>query len=90
MDFTHYDLGQRRTGEIVEVQLQGSAANVQLMDSNDFSNYRNGRDHHYYGGHVTHSPYRVAIPRTGHWHVTIDLGGYGGSVSSSVEVLPGA
>lgn len=89
MRFTYRDLGQRRAGEIVEVRLRGNAANVKLMDSINFSKYRNDRGYHCYGGHVTRSPYRVTIPRTGRWYIAIDLGGYGGSVSFSVEVLPG-
>ena len=33
MNFTHYDLGNLGKGRIVEIILQGNAANVQLMDS---------------------------------------------------------
>ena len=55
MRFIYRDLGQRRTGEIVEVRLQGNAANVKLMDSINFSKYRNGRSHHCYGTYVTRS-----------------------------------
>ena len=43
MNFTHYDLGNLGKGRIVEIILQGNAANVQLMDSSNFNNYRNGR-----------------------------------------------
>lgn len=90
MQFQQYNLGHLKGGEIVEVTLQGSAANVRLMDSSNFQNYRNGRRHTYYGGHVTRSPYRVNVPRAGNWHVAIDLGGYAGRIKSSVRVLPGA
>ena len=31
MNFTHYDLGNIGKGRIVEIILQGNAANVQLM-----------------------------------------------------------
>jgi len=31
--FVHHDLGQRISGEIVEITLFGNAANVRLMDS---------------------------------------------------------
>ena len=67
-----------------------AAANVRLMDSANYSSYKNGRRHHYYGGYVKRSPYRIVIPRSGHWFVTIDLGGYSGTVRHSVRVLPGA
>jgi hypothetical protein len=89
MNFTHYDLGQRTRGEIVEVTLRGTAANVRLMDSSNFSSFRAGRRHTYIGGHATRSPVRLQIPRTGRWHVTVDLGGYRGNVRSSIRVLPG-
>jgi hypothetical protein len=89
MQFQQYDLGSLNGGEVVEVILQGNAANVQLMDSSNFQNYKSGRKYTYYGGHVTRSPYRINVPRSGRWHVAIDLGGYAGRINSSVRVLPG-
>jgi hypothetical protein len=89
MKFQKYDLGYRQGGEIVEVTLQGNAANVRLMDSSNFQNYRSGRQHRYTGGHVTRSPVRLPIPHSGHWYLIVDLGGYSGSVRSGVRVLPG-
>jgi len=89
MQFQKYDLGNLQKGQIVEVTLKGSAANVRLMDSSNFQSYKNGRRHKYYGGYVTRSPYRVSVPNSGHWYVAIDLGGYSGRTSSSVNVLPG-
>ncbi|RUT73036.1 DUF1883 domain-containing protein [Ancylomarina longa] len=90
MNFQKYDLGNLQRGQIVEVTLKGSAANVRLMDSSNFQSYKSGRRHKYYGGYVTRSPYRVTVPNNGHWYVAIDLGGYAGRISSSVNVLPGA
>lgn len=90
MQFQKYDLGNLQKGQIVEVTLKGSAANVRLVDSPNFQSYKNGRRHKYYGGYVTHSPYRISVPNSGHWYVAIDLGGYSGRISSSVNVLPGA
>lgn len=89
MKFQHYDLGSLKGGEIVEVTLSGSAANVRLMDSTNFNSYKRGRRHRAYGGHARRSPVRLQIPRSGHWHVVIDLGGYSGRIRSSVNVLPG-
>lgn len=89
MNFQHYDLGNLKGGEIVEVTLSGNAANVRLMDTSNFNSYRRGRRHSAYGGHATRSPVRLQVPRTGHWHVVIDFGGYAGRVRSSVQVLPG-
>lgn len=89
MQYQSYDIGQLSSGEIVEVMLKGNSANVKLMDSSNFSSYKSGRRHTYYGGHVTSSPYRIPVPHSGRWYVTVDLGGYSGKVSSSVRVLPG-
>ena len=71
MKFIHTDLGNRKGGEIVEVNLSGNAANVRLMDSSNFQSYKNGRQHKYYGGHAKRSPVRLKIPRAGHWHVAV-------------------
>ena len=89
MQYIVHDLGQLRGGEIVEVTLKGNAANVKLMNSSDYSSYKSGRRHHYYGGYVTRSPYRVSVPTSGRWYVTVDLGGYPGKIGSSIRVLPG-
>ncbi len=89
MQYQTYNLGNLKGGEIVEVTLKGSAANVKLMNSSNFASYKSGRRHTYYGGHVTRSPHRIPVPSSGIWYVTVDLGGYGGRVSSAVRVLPG-
>lgn len=85
-----WDLGNRRAGEIVEVTLRGSGANVLLVDSSNLSNYRAGRRTSYVGGLVTKSPYRMSIPRGGHWYVVVSLDGLRGSTNAAVRVLPGA
>lgn len=89
MQFVHHDLGSRSGGEIVEITLSGSAANIRLMDSSNFSSYRNGRDHRYVGGLAKQSPIRLQIPNSGHWHVAVDMQGLRGTVRSSARVLPG-
>lgn len=90
MRFSHFDLGRLQRGTIVTVTLSGNAANVRLLDDSNFRSYRSGRQHRYYGGHVTRSPVQFRIPRDGRWHVAVDLGGLTGSVRASVEVSPGA
>ena len=89
MQFIKHDLGHRTGGEIVEIILKGNAANVRLMDSSNFQSYRSGRRHQYIGGHAKRSPVRLQIPRSGHWYVAVDMGGYKGKVSSSARMLPG-
>lgn len=91
MNFQHYDLGQRRGGEVVKINLRGASVNAQLLDSSALSSYRGGRSYRpTAGGHVTRSPATFVIPRTGRWHVVIDRGGYPGRWKSSVQILPGA
>ncbi|WP_219929819.1 DUF1883 domain-containing protein [Teichococcus aestuarii] len=70
MNFTHYNLGHVERGNIIEVFLQGSAANVRIMDASNFSSYRTGRSHRYIGGLVTRSPYRATVPHSGTWQWT--------------------
>jgi hypothetical protein len=89
MQFTHYDLGQKRGGEIIEVTLQGSAANVRLMDSSNFNSYRNGRRHRYQGC-------LLKSRRIGFKYLGLGTGilqsiclGLRGTVRSSIRQLPG-
>ena len=88
MNFSYYDFGHLDKGKVIEVQLS-AAANVRLMDSANYNHYKNGKQHRYYGGHVTRSSYRITVPSTGHWYLTIDLGGYAGKVRHSARVLSG-
>ena len=88
MKFTHYKLGHVAGGTVVEVTLQGSAANVRLMDQSNFSSFKAGRRHRYQGGLFTRSPARLQVPRSGTWHVTVDMQGLRGSVRSSIRVIP--
>lgn len=90
MNFTHYNLGHVERGSVVVVSLQGSAANVRLMDGSNFSSYKAGRQHRYVGGLAKQSPVRLQVPSSGIWHVTVDMQGMRGSVRSGVNVIPGA
>lgn len=87
--FIHNDFGRRESGEIVEVTLT-SGANVRLMDQQNFQSYKAGRRHRYQGGLATKSPVRLQIPRSGHWHVAVDMQGLRGSTRAGVRVLPRA
>ena len=88
MKFTHYNLGYQQRGTAVEVTLRGSAANVRLLDSSNFQNYKNSRKHKYWGGFANRSPIQLVVPHNGHWHVTVDLQGLRGQVRSSIRILP--
>lgn len=88
MKFIHKDLGNLEKGQIVEITLVGNAANVQLLDSNNFSNYKAGRQYRYIGGLAKQSPVRLQTTHSSHWHVAIDMRGLRGSVRASVNVIP--
>lgn len=81
-------MGNLKRGQIVEVTLT-SGANVRLMTSSEFNNYKNGRRHHYIGGLAKKSPIRLQVPNSGHWYVAVDMQGLRGSTRASVRVLPG-
>jgi len=88
MKFNKYDLGHLEKGQLVEITLSGSAANVRLMDSSNLSAFRNGRQHRYHGGLMKRSPAMIPVPRSGRWYLTVDMNGLRGSTRSSVRVLP--
>jgi hypothetical protein len=78
-----------QAGDVIQVHLKGTAANVQVMAEPNFQNYRSGRPFRYVGGHAKRSPVNIQAPGTGRWHVVVDLGGYAGSVNASVNVIRG-
>ena len=90
MNFTHYRLGHVDRGSVVEVTLKGSAANVRLMDNSNFNSYKAGRQHRCIGGLAKRSPVRLQVPRSGNWHVAVDMQSLRGMVRSSIRVIPGS
>lgn len=89
-NFIKYDLGRVEKGSTVAVTLN-TGANVRLMDSSNFGNYRNRRQHRYHGGLAKQTPFRIVVPSTGHWYVTVDLIGLRAtSLRSSISVEPPA
>ncbi|MCY4516259.1 MAG: DUF1883 domain-containing protein [Acidimicrobiaceae bacterium] len=87
-EFIHSDLGFRDSGDVVVVTLSGSAANVRLLDSFNFSQYQSGQQHHYFGGLAQQSPVRIPIPHSGIWHAVVDMQGLSGSVNAGFRVIP--
>lgn len=91
MNFVVHDLGNLKRGQVAVVTLKGNAANVRLLDSSGLRNFKAGKSHRPHGGGlVKRSPFRVVIPRSGHWYVTVDLLGMKPTarVRSSVVVEP--
>lgn len=87
MEHLRYDLGSVEKGSTVVVTLTNQA-NVQLMTSSEYNNYKAGRRYRYHGGRVTRLPFRIIVPSNDHWVVAIDLGGYTGRISAGVAVQP--
>lgn len=81
----HTDL-HLNEGDIVHLTIDHQA-NVMLLDSNNYNNYRQGRQFKYHGGNYKVSPINIAAPSSGYWHVVIDLGGYSGTIRHSISVI---
>jgi len=77
--FNYWDLGQQAAVAIVEINLTGSEANVQLLDAANYSAYKGGRRHSYYGAHYRHPRFGSKSPPPGT-----------GSSPSTVEAMQGA
>jgi hypothetical protein len=71
--------------DVVVVDLDGQA-NVLLMDRSNFDACQDRRSYRYYGGLAEKTPVRLVVPRTGHWHLVVDLGGYAGTVKAGVRI----
>jgi hypothetical protein len=77
-----------KIGDMIQVHLSGTEANVLVMDESNFQNYRSGRQFRYDGGgHYKQSPVNIPAPAAGRWHVVIDLGGAVGSVKAEIRVI---
>lgn len=83
----HYDLGQLDTGNTIRVTLSGNAANVRLLDDQNYRLYRRGQRYRYHGLLARTSPVNLAVPRAARWYIVVDLEGLGGRVRSAVEVI---
>lgn len=84
--FLKFDVRHCTRGDVVEVTLT-HGANVRLLDSSNLSRYRRGQKHTYYGGLANRSPVRLAVPRSGNWHVVVDMQGLRGSTRASVKKI---
>lgn len=73
-------------GDIVVVDCSHQC-NVRLLDDNNFSKYRRGMRHEYFGGFFQKLPARIAVPRDGHWNITLDLGGGRANIQYSINVI---
>lgn len=87
MNHLKFDLGYQDRGTVVRVTLEGSAANVRLLDSSNYRSYQRGEQHRCWGGHYKRSPAVLTVPNYGHWFIAVDYGGYAGRGRAAVQVL---
>lgn len=65
---------QLKQGDLVVIECDHQC-NIRLVDDDNFTQYKNGERHKYYGGFYRMFPARLVVPRDGYWNVVIDLGG---------------
>ncbi len=87
MKFIHTDLGVVPAGTSVKFTLDGNQANVLLLDSSNFSYYKNGRSYKYTGGLAKRSPVILTVPTSGHWYAVVDMGGFPGQVKAAISII---
>jgi hypothetical protein len=87
MQYLLYDLGTVVAGGTVEVSL-GYAANVLILNEENYAFYQENKPRRFMGGYIERSPYKAALPETGHWFVIIDSGSFFSKIRASVRFLP--
>ena len=73
--------------QMVRVELEGNAANVRLLDDDNFSKYKVREEYSYFGGYATSSPVNLRPPSEGRWHLVVDLPGAKARVEARVSVV---
>ncbi len=86
MEHLHRDLGNIGAGTVVQFRLRNRAV-VRLLDSSNYSAYKNGQRCRFQGGEAVRTLVRLRVPQAGHWHAVVDLNGHAGNVSAAVQVL---
>lgn len=84
MRCAYRDLGEQEGGTTVRLALQGSSANVLLLDPRNYRRYRAGQSFNYYGGLGNRSTMSLEVPHDGRWYLVVDLGGHRGRVRARI------
>lgn len=58
----------------VEVSLK-NAADVFLVDSNNYKKYNSGQKFKYFGGHYDKTPVNITVEGSGRWYLIVENGG---------------
>lgn len=62
-----------KKGQTIEVTFD-KPTNVKFMTATNFTKYKKGNTHTYYGGFQEESPVEFVIPKNGTWHAVIEKG----------------
>ena len=76
-----YPLNFQQRGKVVRAEIS-HASDVFIVDSTNFSKWKQGRDFIYHGGHYSESPVDIPVPRGGVWYAIIE-----GAQRASVSVM---
>jgi hypothetical protein len=87
MQYLLYDLGDAAIGDSVEVTL-GYAANVLIMNAENYAFYKENKPHRFIGGYIERSPYKVVLTEAGHWFLIIDSGSFFSKIRAFVRFIP--
>lgn len=60
---------------MVEVNLK-NAANVYLVDSNNYQKLRRGKRYKYYGDYYTKTPVKISVQGYGKWYLIVEGSNY--------------
>lgn len=75
-------------GDVVVIDCD-TQSNCCLTTDSDYSSYKRGGRHTYYGGHFKYFPAKIVVPHSGYWNITIDVGGSGSGFKYSINVRRG-
>ena len=71
--------------DIIGIFADGDAF-VFLADDENYSNYLNDMNYDYYGSEVTESPFYMAAPWPGEWHIVVEQADPADSIDVRIEV----
>lgn len=75
------------SGDVLEVRISRPAW-VRVLDSGQYESFLRHGPYRYHGGFFERSPVQIPIPRSGPWHLVVDLGGGTGKVQADMRILP--
>lgn len=59
------------TGEVTAIVQLKNAADVFLVDENNYRKFKAHKSFDYYGGHYTKTPVRITVSGTGRWYLIV-------------------